>query len=131
MTNLPLYKHCQPLHKKQYFISNFKITNRKSQIARLNEALEWTTYDSFSHRPTVSADSSPLAATRCQCYKTFFHILRMFLVSQSVCPWQAFLFYSNKHSGLVWKSVNHGPKKFYNIGSRCQCYKTFFLHRTK
>jgi hypothetical protein len=25
------------------------------------------------------------------------------------------------------KHVNYGPKKFYNIVPRCQCYKTFFL----
>ncbi len=33
-----------------------------------------------------------------------------------------------KHSSLLQKSVNYVRKKFYNIGTRCQCYKTFFLH---
>ncbi len=33
--------------------------------------------------------------TRAQCYKTFYNCnLPMFVISQSVCPWQAFLAYS-------------------------------------
>jgi hypothetical protein len=32
-----------------------------------------------------------------------------------------------KLSNLVQNFVNYGSKKFYNIGSRCQLYKTFFL----
>jgi hypothetical protein len=38
---------------------------------------------------------------------------------KSVCPWQAFPAYSNKHSGLLRKFVNYG-QKMYNIGGRMQ-----------
>ncbi len=41
------------------------------------------------------------------------------------CPWPAFQAYSNKHSRLLRKIVNYGRKKFYNIDTRGQCYKTF------
>ncbi len=48
--------------------------------------------------------------------KLFVRNLRIFIISLSVSPCQAFPAKSNKHSSLVWSSVNHGPKKFYNIG---------------
>jgi hypothetical protein len=43
-------------------------------------------------------------------------IYEFFVISWSVCPWQAFQAWSNKHSSLVQKLVNYGHKKFYNIG---------------
>jgi len=53
---------------------------------------------------------------RPQCYKTFYvRNLRNFVISYSVCTWQAFPAYSNRHSSLVQKLVNYGQKKFYNI----------------
>ncbi len=56
-----------------------------------------------------------------QCYKTFYdRNLWIFGTCLSACPWQAFPAQSNKQSNLAWKSVNHGPKKFYNIGPWCQ-----------
>jgi hypothetical protein len=43
-----------------------------------------------------------------QCYKTFFvGNLRTFVISQSVCPWQAFLVYSYQHFSLIRKYVNY------------------------
>ncbi len=63
--------------------------------------------------------SSPrtLTSTGGQCCKTFFvRNLRIFIISLSVCPWQAFQAWSNKHSSLLQKSINYGQKKFYNIG---------------
>ncbi len=32
----------------------------------------------------------------------------------------------DKHSSLLRTFVKYNHKKFYNIGPRCQCYKTFF-----
>ncbi len=74
-----------------------------------------------------SSDRNPLSIpSRCQSYKTFYgRNLRIFVISQSVCPWQAFQVYSNKHSSLVRKPVNHG------VGPRCQCYKTFYGRRLR
>ncbi len=55
--------------------------------------------------------------TRGQCYKTFFvRNLQIFVLSLSVCTWQAFPADSNKHSSLVQKFVNYGQNMFYNIG---------------
>ncbi len=74
--------------------------------------------------------------TRLQCYKTFNdRNLRVFVISLSVCPWQALhtirllekLAWVNQ-SSLLRKSINDGQKKFYNIDARCQCYKTFNDH---
>ncbi len=46
------------------------------------------------------------------------------VVSQSICPWQAFQALSNKHSSLLRKLVNFG-QIFYNIGpSWTQYHKT-------
>jgi hypothetical protein len=56
--------------------------------------------------------------TRGQCYKKLIRNLQISVKSQSVGPRKAFLDYSNKHSSLVWKLVNYGRKKFYNIGPR-------------
>ncbi len=49
--------------------------------------------------------------------KLFPRDLRIFVISKSVCPWQAFPIWSSKHSSLVRKSVNLAKKKFYNIGT--------------
>ncbi len=63
-----------------------------------------------------------------QCYKTFVtHNLQIFVISWSVCHWWAFPVHTNKHSSLVRKSVNHGQKRFYNIGPAAHCHKTFFV----
>jgi hypothetical protein len=59
-------------------------------------------------------------------YNLFVCNLRIFKISLSVCPWQAFTAYSYKHSSLVWKSVNYGQKKFHNIGPWCQSYKSVY-----
>jgi hypothetical protein len=51
-----------------------------------------------------------------QCYKPFYgRNLRIFVRRKSVCPWQAFSAYYNKHSSLMRKYVNYSRKKFYNI----------------
>ncbi len=42
--------------------------------------------------------------------------LRVFVLSYSVCPWQAFQARSNKHSSLVQKLVNYGQKSFITLG---------------
>ncbi len=66
---------------------------------------------------------------RAQCCKTFYsRNLRIFVISYSVCPQQAFPVKSNKHSSLMRKSVKHGPKMFCKIGPRAQCHKTFYGH---
>ncbi len=58
-------------------------------------------------------------APRGQCYKTFYgRNLRIFIVSQTVCPWQTFFKPSLTNTSLLRKSVNHGQIKFYNIGPR-------------
>jgi hypothetical protein len=44
-------------------------------------------------------------------------------------PRQAFSALSNKHSSLLQKLVNHGHKKFYNIVTWGQCYKTFYSRK--
>ncbi len=49
----------------------------------------------------------------------FAHNLHIFVISQSVCPWQAFPVQSNKHSSLLQEFINQGCKKFYNIGPTC------------
>ncbi len=46
----------------------------------------------------------------------------MFVISQCVCPRQAFPAYSNKHPSLVWKFVNYGRKKIYNICPRSHSF---------
>ncbi len=46
-----------------------------------------------------------------QCYETFYgRSLLIFVISYSVCPWQAFLAYAMKHSNLAQKFVNYGQK---------------------
>ncbi len=48
--------------------------------------------------------------------------LRISVISQSVCPWKAFLAQSldwkklARDSSLIWKSVNYVHKKFYDTG---------------
>ncbi len=42
----------------------------------------------------------------------FVQNLRIFTISSSVCPWQAFTVNSYKHSSFVQKSVNYGQKSF-------------------
>jgi hypothetical protein len=53
--------------------------------------------------------------------------LRIFLLSWSVCLWQPFQAWSNKHSSLVGKFVNYRCKKFYNIGPCGQYFKSFYV----
>jgi hypothetical protein len=70
--------------------------------------------------------------TKAQCYRTFFvRNLQIFVISSSVCPWQAIQAKSNKHSSLVQKIVTYGRKFFYKIVTRGQCYKTFFVHELR
>jgi hypothetical protein len=67
--------------------------------------------------------SNSSSKTRGQRYKTFYgRTLRIFVISYSVCPWQALTAYSNKHYSLVRKFVNYECKKFYNIGPRPQTF---------
>ncbi len=72
--------------------------------------------------------SDKLDLFRGRCYKTFFvHDLRIFVLSQSVCPWQTFPAQSNKHSSSVRKSVNHGHKSFITLTQGwSQSYKIFY-----
>ncbi len=64
---------------------------------------------------------------RGQCYNTFYiRNLQIFVLSYSIRTWKAFQAWFNKHSSLVWKFVNYGRKKYYNIGPRSQCNKTLF-----
>ncbi len=54
-----------------------------------------------------------------QCYKTLFvRDLWIVLISYSVCQTRLEKFARDKHSSLLRKSVHHGRKKFYNIGTR-------------
>jgi hypothetical protein len=49
--------------------------------------------------------------TRAQCYKTFYgRNLLIFVISYSVCSWQDFSPWSNKHSSLVQKLINYGQE---------------------
>ncbi len=58
-----------------------------------------------------------------QCYKTFFvRDLRIFVISESVCPWQAFSIQSNKHSSLLLKLVNCGQKSLITLDNVCILY---------
>ncbi len=67
--------------------------------------------------------------TRAQCYKTFsVHDLRICILSQSVCQTRLEKLTNDKHSSLVRKSTNHRQKRFYNIDTKAQCYKTFSVH---
>jgi hypothetical protein len=51
-----------------------------------------------------------------QCYKTFYgRNLRIFAMRLSVCPWQAFPDYSNKHSSLGQKFINYRQKSFITL----------------
>ncbi len=38
---------------------------------------------------------------------------------------------SNKTTSLAQKSVNYGQNEFYNIGSRTESYKTFWVHNSQ
>jgi hypothetical protein len=59
--------------------------------------------------------------TRPPFYVTFYvRNLRIFVISQSVCPWQAFSAGLTKHFSLVQIFVKNGRKKFYNIRPRAQ-----------
>ncbi len=54
-----------------------------------------------------------------QCFETFYgRNLRVFVISESVYPWQAFQAWSNKHSSLVQKLVNYGQKSFLTFYGR-------------
>jgi hypothetical protein len=50
--------------------------------------------------------------------KLFVRYLQIFVLSSSVCPWEAYPSLSNKHSSLVRKCVSYGQRLFYNIGPR-------------
>jgi hypothetical protein len=45
----------------------------------------------------------------------FVRNLRIFVIRLSVCPWQAFLAYCNKHFFLVRKLVIYGQKSFITL----------------
>ncbi len=45
----------------------------------------------------------------------FVRNLRFFVISLSICPWQAFPAYSNKHSSLVQKLLNYGQKSLITL----------------
>jgi hypothetical protein len=61
-----------------------------------------------------------------QFYKNFFvHNLSIFVMSYSVCPWQAFPPSSNKESSPLRKFVCYGYKTFYNFASWCKSHKKF------
>ncbi len=66
-----------------------------------------------------------------QCYKTFYdHKLRIFIISKSVCPWQAFPAW-HKRTSLIRKVAIYDRKKFYNIGRRFQFYikNTYIIYK--
>ncbi len=76
---------------------------------------------------------------RAQCYKTFYgRNISMLTISQCVCYRQAFLailanngliqerLARDKPSSLSCKLKDYNIKKFYNIDTRAQCYKTFY-----
>ncbi len=50
--------------------------------------------------------------------KLFVRYLQIFVLSSSVCPWQAYPSLSIKHSSLVQKFVSYGQRLFYNIGPK-------------
>jgi hypothetical protein len=51
----------------------------------------------------------------------FVRNLRIFVIRLSVCPWQAFLAYCNKHSCLVQKFVIYGQKSFITLAPALFC----------
>ncbi len=55
----------------------------------------------------------------------FFHPLRIFVISQSVCETRLEKLARDKHSSLLRKLVDNGQKKFYNFEPWAQCYETF------
>ncbi len=61
--------------------------------------------------------------------KLFCPYFTNFLTKLECCRLQAFPAWSNKHSSLVRKSVNHGQKKFYNIGPwHCMIALSLFVY---
>ncbi len=72
---------------------------------------------------------------RIQCYKTFYgRYLRMFIISQSVCPWQAFPAKSSVQGEtlqLITETVNYGHNKFNDTCPRSQCLKTFYCRNLR
>jgi hypothetical protein len=66
--------------------------------------------------------------TRGQCYETVYICnVQIFVLSWSVCPWQAFPSQCNKHHILLPKLVNYGQIFFYKNDTRGQCYETFYV----
>ncbi len=69
---------------------------------------------------------------RAQCYKTFFvRNLRIFVLRWSVYQNRLEKLSKDKNSSLLHKLVNYGHRKFHNIGSWAQCYKTFFVRKLR
>ncbi len=76
-----------------------------------------------------------------QSYKNYGRNLRIFVKSQSVCPWPNLTFVGKaaayakveqlKHSSLLRKFGNYGRKMFYKISPWGQCYKIFFVRNLR
>ena len=59
--------------------------------------------------------------------KHFVWNLRIFIISWSACPWQAFQANSNKHSSLAQKLVYYGQKSFITLVPGPKVIKPFDL----
>ncbi len=74
----------------------------------------------------ASSSSDSFFAVWGQCCKTFYvRDLRIFVISLSVCPWQAFPDYSNKHTSLVQKFVNYGQKSSITLTPKANVIEHF------
>jgi hypothetical protein len=69
----------------------------------------------------ASAPRAGQLVTWAECYKTFMSVI--FRDKLIVCQTKL---EKLAHSGLLRKFIILGQKKFYNIDSNCQCYKTLF-----
>ncbi len=64
--------------------------------------------------------------TWAKCYKTFYgRKLRLFIISQSICSWQAFQAQSNKHSSLLRKFIDYRQKSFKTLATGRNVIKLF------
>jgi hypothetical protein len=73
-------------------------------------------FSAENSEPRLELETRFHNSTRCHSYKTFFvRNFRIFVISYSVCPLQAFPAYSNKYSILVQKFVNYGQKSFITL----------------
>ncbi len=73
----------------------------------------------FYGRNKILTAVSQYVTARGQCYKTsVVRNLRIFVISQSLCPCQCFTAQSYKHFSLVRKLVSYAQKKFYNVRPR-------------